>query len=291
MVPLVLEPLCTAITEIYTLKPIVWTKSTVTAEEMSLLELETQSNSTFDPLQLKMKVWENYKNGKYKLLCQESPIAKIIAVLPPGEKIPTELWGRIFQWLGPSKTGGIWKVFWLGSQIHRRFPKKGVPLTPEHLNGGYTMPCSTRGIFMYRIEEATRVLIHEILHAACLDPPNATLEVKEATVETWAELFLVALKARGDLKKAEHLLKLQLQWVADTNYRAFKDHGVKGPPDYAWRYLNGREHVYKSLGVVLPVPNDHKQVTLRRGVGAIQGTTGGGLQVGGSCRFTTPALD
>ena len=114
------------------------------------------------------------------------------------------------------------------------------------------MPCSTKGIFIYRLEEATRVLIHEILHAACLDPPGATLEVREATVETWAELFLIALKSKGFIKKAEELLQIQLQWVADTNHRALKDHAVSSPEHYGWRYLNGREHVYESLGILLP---------------------------------------
>ena len=252
MVPLVLETSCKSIKNIYTLKPMVWKDFSPRPEDLKQLEFEAQGNSTFDPLKLKATVWDNYKNGNFKMICKESSTVKIIAILPPGKEIPLDLWGRIFQWLGPSSHGTPWKVFWLGSETPRKFPKKGEPLSAKHLNGGYTMPCSTKGIFIYRLEEATRVLIHEILHAACLDPPDASLEVREATVETWAELFLIALKAKGFIKKAEELLQIQLQWVADTNHRALKDHSVTGPEHYGWRYLNGREHVYESLGILLP---------------------------------------
>jgi hypothetical protein len=132
------------------------------------------------------------------------------------------------------------------------------------------MPCSSRGIFIYRAEEVTRVLIHELLHAACLDPKDVTLEVREATIETWAELFLIAHRAKGDATKAGALWKLQSQWIVDTNCKATQHHAVKGPADYAWRYLNGREGVFKSLGVELPKPRAHKA---------------------SSCRFTHPGLD
>jgi hypothetical protein len=141
-----------------------------------------------------------------------------------------------------------------GGEVPRLFPKDGAPLAAEHLNGGYTMGCSTDGIFIYRIEEATRVLIHELLHAACQDPYEKSVPQREATIETWAEVIFVAFCSKGIPRKAERLWKLQTQWVADTNLQASK-HSVQSEADYGWRYLNGRINVYKDLGLELPKPS------------------------------------
>ncbi len=183
---------------------------------MELFEMESMSSSQFDPLRLKKTTWNGYKSGELQLHCMECPLARVLAILPKGSRIPTEDWGPLFQWFGPSASGQPWRVFWFGSTVLRKFPSHGA-VAAEHLNGGYTQACSTRGIFIYRMEEATRVLIHEMLHAACLDPPNETIPVREATVETWAELILVAYRSKGFLGKAEQLWTQQAQWVADTN--------------------------------------------------------------------------
>ncbi len=183
--------------------------------------------------------------------CVECEYARVYAILPDGVSVPTEDWGYLFQWLGPPKDGGKWKVFWMGAATPRKFPSAGN-LAAEHLNGGYTNACSTRGIFIYRLEEATRVLVHEMLHAACLDPPVDSIPIREATTETWAELFLVAYRSRGIPGQAARLWLLQSQWIADTNQRAARLHNVRGNSQYGWRYLNGREAVLQGLGIVLP---------------------------------------
>lgn len=236
-----------------------------------MFEQESQSDSQFDPMRLKSKTWNSYRRGTFGLQVAEcgKGLARVLAILPAGAKIPTEDWGRIFQWLGPAKSGEPWRVYWFGASAPRKFPDRGA-LAAEHLNGGYTMPCSTRGIFVYRMEEATRVLIHELLHAACLDPPDASLPVREATVETWAELFLIAHRSNGFRGTAARLWALQAQWVADTNQRAERNHNVRGNAQYGWRYLNGREMVYQGLGIVLPPPTKGPPPT--------------------SSRFTHPAL-
>lgn len=250
--PLVLEALCDSAKTIYRGPATVWKKYTPTDDDMREFKKEATAKSEFDPLELKSSVWNKYVDKRYSLHAHSCSNAIVIAILPPGVKVPLDDWGRIFQWLGNSDTGKPWKVFWLGNETRRLFPQVGAEITSEHLNGGYTYPCSTHGIFVYRMEEATRVLIHELLHAACLDPVNASLPVKEATIETWAELFLIAHRAGGNIEKAEKLLKIQLKWVSETNAKAQNDNNVKNEQQYAWRYLNGREHVYNSLGIVLP---------------------------------------
>lgn len=247
-----------------------WKQSKPTQNEITLLKQECETHSIFDPLKLRYNTWKNYKSGKYKMKCSECDLAKIISIVPANIEPPLDDWGYIFQWLGPSKQGK-WTIFWLGAAAKREFPEKGLPIDSRHLNGGYTIPCSSNGIFIYRIEEVTRVLMHELLHAACLDPHIATLPFREATIEAWAELFLIAHRSKGDLATAEHLWKLQSQWVADTNYKAEKDNNVRGQNDYGWRYLNGRAQIFHDLGIELPVPH------------LINGKA--------SLRFTHPALD
>jgi hypothetical protein len=97
------------------------------------------------------------------------------------------------------------------------------------------------------------VLIHELLHAACLNPPNATLPVVEATVETWAEILLIAFRSRGNIQRAQELWRKQADWIVATNHKAGIKHGVENDTDYAWRYLNGRAEIYEGLGFALPV--------------------------------------
>ena len=126
--------------------------------------------------------------------------------------------------------------------------------------------------YLYRVEEATRVLVHEIFHAACLDPDPATTPVPilEATTETWAELLLIAFRSGGNRQKAASLWNAQKAWIQKTNHRAKTKHAVRNQRDYAWRYLNGRTDVYAKLGFDL----------------------GGGMMGGGnSSRFTTKELD
>jgi hypothetical protein len=179
----------------------------------------------------------------------------VIILLPPGEPLPNwDLWARVFQWFGASTNDQPYHVYLLASPADRESPAKGQDLGPEHVNGGYTRPCTTEGIVIYRSEESTRVLVHEMLHATCLDEAGWPVELREAMIETWAELILIALLSRGLEPAAARLWGLQSQWVANTNWRVRRDHGVVDESDYAWRYLCGREEMYARLGVALPPP-------------------------------------
>ncbi len=228
----------------------------------------------FDRAKLKRGVWEAARAGRAQLVCRElaagsvvgsvvgrSALARVIILLPPGEPLPNwDLWARVFQWFGPAAhatadaTAYPFRVYLLASPADRKSPSRGQDLGPEHVNGGYTRPCSTEGIVIYRSEESTRVLVHEMLHAACLDEAGWPVERREAMIETWAELILVALLSRGSVPAAAKLWVLQSQWVANTNWRVRRDHGVADATDYAWRYLCGREEMYARLGVALPDP-------------------------------------
>jgi hypothetical protein len=234
---------------------------------MQLAEVEATTGGEFDKLGLKRGMWDDWKAGKARLICKECPVGRVIAFVggaTAGQEPPWDLWGRIFQWFGAAHGGRPWRVFWFAAAPLRCFPGVGQDLGPEHVNGGYTQPCSTRGIFIYRKEEATRVLVHELMHAACLDESGWTIPEREAMVETWAELILVAIQSKGSVDAAAGLWRKQAQWVADSNRRASTQNGVEDITDYAWRYLNGRLHMYERLGVQLPPPRStHESKSLR----------------------------
>ena len=197
--------------------------------------------------------------------------AKVIYIQVGRVEPPWDLWGRIFQWLGPASsvlgrqgpppTGQRWRLFWFPAPNKRVMPTEGE-VGPAHLNGGYTFPCKSDCIVVYRHEEATRVLLHEILHAACLDPP-ADLPLKEATTETWAELYLVALCSGGSLKKAAELWAIQSQWISNQNSKLKIHYGIEQPDQYAWRYTVGRELILRSLKIELPEPKASRSRSLR----------------------------
>lgn len=234
-------------------------------EDLQLFETEAQQDSAFDPLKLRRNLWESLNTGSSRILCKSCSNAKVLWIQPKGTGIepPWASWGRIFQWLGDAPGRVKWRVFWFPAPIPRILPPKGNSVTAQHINGGYCYPCNPNVIVVYRLEEATRVLVHELLHASCTDPPGAPLEIKEATTETWAELFLVALCSKGNAAKASQLWKIQSQWIADENAELTKHYHVRSPTDYAWRYTLGREQILRSLKIELPLAHSRSTLSSR----------------------------
>ena len=219
-----------------------------------MFEMEAYRDSQFDPMKLRLNLWKQKDAANASIFCKSCALARVLWIQPHGTQIepPWEEWSRIFQWLGPAPQGIKWTVYWFPAHIKRILPPIGQQVGPQNINGGYCFPCNPLSIVVYRFEEATRVLLHEILHAACTDPPQAPLPWKEAVTETWAELFLVALCSKGDMGKAKQFWKLQSQWIAKQNTTLQESYGIMSSEDYAWRYTLGREHVLQNLGVVLP---------------------------------------
>lgn len=216
---------------------------------------QAKSDSTFDPLSLRSSLWKELQGGRARLVCKTCENAKVILIQKGSEEPPWDLWARIFQWLGPPVASQQkWRVFWFPADIKRTYPPVSEEVGPANLNGGYSYPCRNDTIVIYRKEEATRVLIHEILHAACCDPKTDNLPIKEANTETWAELLLVSILSEGSERKAEQLWRIQSQWIANQNEILRRRFGVQEPEDYAWRYTLGREEILDSLKIELPEP-------------------------------------
>ena len=210
-------------------------------------------------MKLRQNLWTLADTEKADILSKSCEYAKVLWIQPHGTSIepPWDEWGRVFQWTSYAPQGK-WTVYWFPAHIKRILPPKGHEVGPQNINGGYCFPCNPQSIVVYRYEEATRVLLHELLHAACLDPPEAELSIKEATTETWAELFLVALCSKGSEAQASNLWSLQSQWISNQNHLLRSYYGVHSIDDYAWRYTLGREEILHNLKVNLPTPTGSK---------------------------------
>ena len=259
--PPVLETLVDHVGRRTSEKPLVWVEDQPTEEDLNHVFTEANQPSQFDPLKLRATMFnrlgfmKEVKTGSARLLCYRCELGKVIAIVEPGTVVPLEEWGRVFQAFGPqSQRLGGWRIVWFANPTPRMFPEDGSAPTPAHLNGGYTYPCRPDTVVIYRKEEATRVLIHELLHAACTDNMADSEPIREALTETWAELFLVALRARGSRRRVATLWRAQAQRIADQE-AVLTARGVLGPGDFAWRYTVGRRPVLTALGIKLPEPN------------------------------------
>lgn len=276
--PLILEPMVEMVGRRLKAAPKpVWVDDQPTQEDIAHIKAQVDSNSRFDKLQLRSRMIEDLSTGKAKLLCKRGPAkAKVLAVVYAGTEPDWDLWGRILIAFGPSKRP--WRIVWFANPTERKIPtassnNHSPSVGPEHLNGGYAYPCEPETIVIYRKEEAPRVLVHELLHASCTDNMSLSEPMREVLTETWAELFLVAVQARGSRQRAAQLWEIQAQWIADQEDFLTRIYNVRGPDDYAWRYTVGRRSVLEKMGVQLPESNLDS-------VGA----------VGGSLRYTSPAL-
>jgi hypothetical protein len=165
---------------------------------------------------------------------------------------PLTIWFRCIRLLAKDKPV---RILYFANMEKRRPPTKGQPILPKHINGGYTNPCNYKTIVIYREEDSTRVLIHELFHASCSDPKK-TIPFVEANTEAWAEVLYCAIKARGIHTLYRSCLDLQVKYaVSQANY-VFRYHNVKTEKDYAWRYVIGRLKVWKELGI--PIPENSK---------------------------------
>ena len=221
-----------------------WKTSALSADEYHFLEEECGTPSDFDSLQLRITMFHLYKSGSVPAEVRECEFGRIIAIRhSPDQEIPWGLWGRILRlYHGKNKA----KVFFLASPSCRMLPKrKNVALGPAHINGGYTNSCDNQTIVIYRAEDATRVLLHELQHASCLDNHSLAVDLIEAETEAWAELLYVGLLSQGDKTRFYTLLKRQSEWMVGQNMAV-----TQREHSYPWRYTIGKEQVWRRWGII-----------------------------------------
>jgi hypothetical protein len=276
-----------------------WVRDEPTAEDLRHIQKEgKETPSIYDALDLRGQMIDDLRAGKAVLKTMRNQYAKVLAVVYPETKIPWKTIGKIFAAFGsPKPSGSIWRVVWFAHPQKREFPRafekaanitnerppmqgalvsppmQGALVSPQHINGGYAYACAPETIVIYREEEVERVLVHELLHAACSDDMKKPEWLREVLTETWAELFLVAILANGSLTKAKRLWKIQAQWIANQQHVLTTEYGILTPDSFPWRYTVGRAAALQDLGITLPPPSAQPR-----------------LDLANSLRFTSPQL-
>lgn len=208
----------------------------VSHEDIVSIEREVNTESIFDRFDLRKKTWKNHK----AIVVKQNTNTKIIAILEStNQKVPWDTWFHITNLFGKRNL----RVIFLANSTKRQFPNRWFE--PGAINGGYTYPCTGNTIVIYREEDATRVLIHELFHFYCTDI-GGTVDKKEAETEAWAELVLCAVIAKGNMNNFKELLKIQRGWMEKQNMmiqQYKKENSV-------WRYTIEKQKVWDRWNIV-----------------------------------------
>lgn len=253
MIPF-LEPLLHRIQQEYTRSPPRWTLTDVVPTPLKKwIHQEAYNESEFDVLRLREGV---LRHSPQSILYATCPYGSLVIYLENHhpDDIPWELWGRILRLFYEGKP---FTIYLLASSIPRRFPPpSSAPIKPEHINGGYTYPCRTDTIVIYRAEDATRVLLHELQHSSCLDHHERGVDRVEAETEAWAELLYTVFLARGIPQAWRRIWSRQWAWIQQQNQKVLRH--IRGGPDskaFPWRYTIGKEEVLRGWFPLLSFPS------------------------------------
>jgi len=256
----VIEPLLEAVKIEYS-KPVPpYTISYGTAEDRAYIQKLGEEQDPFDELGNKQEMNASLVRQEAQLLVCTSQLGKILVVLYTNDvwMPPFDVWWRLVRLICPKKQV---RVAIFAHPRQRLVPPSGTTLKPQHINGGYTNRCDSKAIVIYRKEEATRVLAHELFHANCSDPYHKDTPHIEADTEAWAELVLAAVLAKGDATKWTAYWRQQLGWALRQAATLRDKYHVTSPHDYAWRYGVGRLDVWRKLGLSVPsAPSKYKSI-------------------------------
>jgi len=231
-----------------------WIDDTPIKDDIDLITQEAKDSSMIDKVNFRKEVLDMWHSNKkqVELRVRELPGRTRLVFLGTNDqfnKIPWTLWSRIFQAIGHP----IGRILFYANPSERFFSKSGEDFGPENVNGGYTNICSQERIVIYRFEEATRVLLHELLHTACFDKEKG-VEDLEANTEAWTEVFLCGILSKGHRNTFSRLWLKQCQWIHAQCDFLSKNKIVNGPQDYAWRYITGKRDILYGLGFLKSCP-------------------------------------
>jgi hypothetical protein len=247
MVPVFLKmPFLDMASSVWAIPEEQWIDDSATKQDIDMLIKEAKDSSMIDKVNFRQEMLDKWKKKEVDLFVKELPGRTRVVFLGTSDqfaKIQWALWSRIFQGIGHP----IGRILFYGHPSERFFPEQGKETGPENVNGGYTNLCSQERIVIYRYEEATRVLLHELLHTACFDKEKG-VEDLEANTEAWTEVFLCALLSKGKPGAFSSLWLKQCRWIKAQCEMLESSGQVNGPEDYAWRYINGKRDVLKKLG-------------------------------------------
>lgn len=226
-----------------------YSKSRITREEMNTIQRECTTASDFDTANMRSFIFHHtFIHNRAPILCNESIHGKIIVALESEKQvddIPWDTWFRILRlFYNKSKITAVI----LARTTERIAPAQGNPIRPEHINGGYTYACHPDFICVYRAEDATRVLIHELFHAHCSDNQKDGTDLIEAKTEAWAEIIYAILLSCGQKRTAQINLLRQSDWMHVQNSRIQAYHGIHiSSREFPWRYTLGKEQIFRDI--------------------------------------------
>ena len=227
-----------------------WENVDMDEKDINFLEGECIKDSKFDPTNKRNKMFNGMTDGSMYTVIAECAYGRILGVFEEPAQIgelPWGLWARILRMFSEPNRKPF-KVFFLAHSSPREFPPGKKPISPENINGGYTYRCDPETIVIYRAEDATRVLIHELQHSCCLDRVENSLDEIEAETEAWAELFYQAIMSRGQKYMFKDLIKRQSEWMRKQNEKV-KYH-MRSAKDFPWRYTIGKQEVWEKWGIL-----------------------------------------
>ena len=244
-----------AIADVVRLAPKRWRPYDLDEEHLRVLGRECEAPSDFDEIFSKKHIWALYRAGRIDPIVRQHPGGHTVVALLPDPKqadeIPWDMWSIILQ-LFKRPDGKPYSIYFCAHPALRFLPEqRGKPVTPLHINGGYTYPCDATCVFIFRAQDATRVLIHELFHAACCDNTALHLEEREAETEAWAELIWCGLMSHGDLKTLKSLVAKQASWILAQNEALVRGgHMQPGRMGFPWRYTVGKALWWQRWGLL-----------------------------------------
>jgi len=253
---------------------VVWRASSLSPKDHAFLEKECKLTVGFDPKGWRKEMYDRYKRGEARSEIRECAFGHVVVIYDnESQEVPWGLWGRILRLYHTPKSAKP-RIYFLAHPALREFPKSAsrVPsyrinasyskhvggnpiyeeIGPLHVNGGYNYPCNLEAIVVYRAEDATRVLIHELQHASCLDDHDHGTDILEAETEAWAELLYAGVLSQGKRAVFHRLVNNQAHWMAAQNARVRQFIGES--QQFPWRYTVAKEEVWRRWGIALPAP-------------------------------------
>lgn len=249
---LLTKTLLSRVVEEFSKPSVEWENGELSNNDLKFLETECNKDSEFDPLNKRKFMYNEMINGNRYVVMTKCKFGQVLAAFETVEQVgemPWDLWGRILRmfsepWRKP------FKIFFLANTNLREFPPGSEPIQPENINGGYTYRCDPETIVIYRAEDATRVLIHELQHSCCLDKFENGVDIVEAETEAWAELFYIAILSQGKKFMFNDFLKRQSEWMRKQNAKVKKHMKDPHSMEFPWRYTLGKEEVWRRWNIL-----------------------------------------
>ena len=252
-----------------------WNSRPVDAAMRDYIRRRAEEPAFVDPHNTRSQLYSALLRGEASVVNRECNYAHVIYISESpypavaGSEVPWDIWGRIFQAFSPAgdSTREPWRVIIFGSSHLREFPAEGTVLAAEHINGGSAYRCEPNSILIVRKEEMTRVLIHELFHAACSDDMSHDVPQVEAYTEAWAEFMLAAIMSRGLKPRFCKLWSHQVAYAEKQAELCRKRGHIRSDDDYGCRYLTMRIDAWHEQGLYptcpLPPASKVKVNTLR----------------------------